>query len=217
MSLLLAAVCAQAQTTPQQWRDSVSTLIGAINKDPKNVNLRLLKAEGNINLRQWDYAVQEYGYVLRLDPQNLAALYFRAYCHTQQHHYDLAKVDYETFLTIQPEHLEAHLGLAHTLQKLGRKTDTFDELNRIVLLFPDSADAYAARAAYEAERQQYDAAVYDWDEALRRQPENVEYGVSKVDALIRLGRREEARELLDAIVRRGTPRGALKEWYDQLK
>lgn len=217
MSLLLAAVCAQAQTTPQQWRDSVSTLIGAINKDPKNVNLRLLKAEGNINLRQWDYAVQEYGYVLRLDPQNLAALYFRAYCHTQQHHYDLAKVDYETFLTIQPEHLEAHLGLAHTLQKLGRKTDTFDELNRIVLLFPDSAHAYAARAAYEAEQQQYDAAVYDWDEALRRQPENVEFGVSKVDALIRLGRREEARELLDAIVRRGTPRGALKEWYDQLK
>ena len=217
MSLLLVAVCAQAQITPQQWRDSVSTLIGAINKDPKNVNLRLLKAEGNINLRQWDYAVQEYGYVLRLDPQNLAALYFRAYCHTQQHHYNLAKVDYETFLTIQPEHLEAHLGLAHTLQKLGRKTDTFDELNRIVLLFPDSADAYAARAAYEAEQQQYDAAVYDWDEALRRQPENVEYGVSKVDALIRLGRREEARELLDAIVRRGTPRGALKEWYDQLK
>lgn len=217
MSLLLAAVCAQAQITPQQWRDSVSTLIGAINKDPKNVNLRLLKAEGNINLRQWDYAVQEYGYVLRLDPQNLAALYFRAYCHTQQHHYDLAKVDYETFLTIQPEHLEAHLGLAHTLQKLGRKTDTFDELNRIVLLFPDSADAYAARAAYEAEQQQYDAAVYDWDEALRRQPENVEYGVSKVDALIRLGRRDEAHELLDAIVRRGTPRGALKEWYDQLK
>ena len=155
--------------------------------------------------------------MLRLDPQNLAALYFRAYCHTQQHHYDLAKVDYETFLTIQPEHLEAHLGLAHTLQKLGRKTDTFDELNRIVLLFPDSADAYAARAAYEAEQQQYDAAVYDWDEALRRQPENVEYGVSKVDALIRLGRRDEARELLDAIVRRGTPRGALKEWYDQLK
>ena len=66
MSLLLVAVCAQAQITPQQWRDSVSTLIGAINKDPKNVNLRLLKAEGNINLRQWDYAVQEYGYVLQI-------------------------------------------------------------------------------------------------------------------------------------------------------
>ena len=155
--------------------------------------------------------------MLRLDEQNLAALFFRAFCHTQLRQYDLAKFDYETFLTIQPEHFEAHLGLAHTLQKMGKKTDAFDELNRIVQLFPDSADAFAARAAYETDLKQYEAAVYDWDEALRLQPENVEYAISKVDALIRLGRRQEAREQLDAIVRRGTPRGALKQWYDQLK
>lgn len=216
ITLFMYGVCVQAQT-PREWRDSVSVLIEAINKAPKNIGLRLLKAEANINLQQWDYAVQEYGYVLRLDDQNLAALYFRAFCHTQLRHYDLAKVDYETFLTIKPEHFEAHLGLAHTLQKLGKKTDAFDELNRIVQLFPDSADAYAARAAYEAEQKLYEVAVYDWDEALRIQPGNVEYAISKVDALIRQGRRQEAREQLDAIVRRGTPRGALKQWYDQLK
>lgn len=216
ITLFMCGVCAQAQT-PREWRDSVSVLIEAINKAPKNIGLRLLKAEANINLQQWDYAVQEYGYVLRLDEQNLAALFFRAFCHTQLRHYDLAKVDYETFLTIKPEHFETHLGLAHTLQKLGKKTDAFDELNRIVQLFPDSADAYAARAAYEAEQKLYEVAVYDWDEALRIQPGNVEYAISKVDALIRQGRRQEAREQLDAIVRRGTPRGALKQWYDQLK
>ncbi len=216
ITLFMYGGCVQAQT-PREWRDSVSVLIEAINKAPKNIGLRLLKAEANINLQQWDYAVQEYGYVLRLDDQNLAALYFRAFCHTQLRHYDLAKVDYETFLTIKPEHFEAHLGLAHTLQKLGKKTDAFDELNRIVQLFPDSADAYAARAAYEAEQKLYEVAVYDWDEALRIQPGNVEYAISKVDALIRQGRRQEAREQLDAIVRRGTPRGALKQWYDQLK
>ena len=216
ITLFMYGICAQAQT-PREWRDSVSVLIEAINKAPKNISLRLLKAEANINLQQWDYAVQEYGYVLRLDEQNLAALFFRAFCHTQLRHYDLAKFDYETFLTIQPEHFEAHLGLAHTLQKMGKKTDAFDELNRIVQLFPDSADAYAARAAYEADLKQYEAAVYDWDGALRLQPGNVEYAISKVNALIRQGRRQEAREQLDAIVRGGTPRGALKQWYDQLK
>ena len=216
ITLFMYGICAQAQT-PREWRDSVSVLIEAINKAPKNISLRLLKAEANINLQQWDYAVQEYGYVLRLDERNLAALFFRAFCHTQLRHYDLAKFDYETFLSIQPEHFEAHLGLAHTLQKMGKKTDAFDELNRIVQLFPDSADAFAARAAYETDLKQYEAAVYDWDEALRLQPGNVEYAISKVDALIRLGRRQEAREQLDAIVRRGTPRGALKQWSDQLK
>ena len=214
--LFICGVMAHAQT-PQEWRDSVSTLIEQIRLHPKNIDLRLRKAEANINLQQWDYAIEEYGRVLRLDERNLAALYFRAYCQGKVHHYDLAKVDYEQFLAIQPQHFEAHLGLAHVLQKMGRKTDTVDELNRIVLLFPDSAQAYAARAAYETELGQYEVALFDWDEALRCQPSNEGYTVSKVDVLIRMNRRKEARETLDALVRKGTPRGALKEWYDQCK
>lgn len=216
MSLMLMAVCAGAQT-PQLWRDSVSTLMESIRQQPTNVSLRLLKAEANINLQQWEYAVAEYGNVLRLDERNLAALFFRAFCHTQLRHYDLAKVDYESFIAIQPQHLVAHLGLAHTLQKLGRKADTMDELNRIVQLFPDSADAYAARAAYETEQKQYDVAVYDWDEAIRRRPESLALVVSKVDALLKQGKRKEAHDVLDETVRKGTPKGALREWYDQCK
>ena len=203
--------------TPREWRDSVSTLMEAIAKDPKNTDLRLKKAEANINLQQWEYAVEEYGNVLRIDNRNLAALYFRAFCHTQLRHYDLAKVDYESFLAIEPVHMEARLGLAHVLQKIGHKAETVDELNRIVQMFPDSADAYAARAAYETEQKQYDIALYDWDEAIRRRPDNVDFVVSKVDILIRLGKRNETLEALDNAVNRGTPRGALKEWYDQLK
>ena len=193
MSLMLMAVCAQAQT-PQQWRDSVKTLMEQIRLHPQNIDLRLKKAEANINLQQWDYAISEYGDVLRLDEKNLAALYFRAYCYTQQHHYDLAKVDYETFIMIDPLQLSAHLGLAHILQKLGRKADTIDQFNRCVQLFPDSASAYAARAAY-----------------------NVEYAVSKIDALLRQRRILDARLALDELVRKGTPRAALKEWYDRCR
>ena len=80
--LLLGAGSVGAQT-PQQWRDSVSFLIEAIRQDPKNTDLRLKKAEANINLQQWEYAVEEYGYVLRIDDRNLAALYFRAYCQSK--------------------------------------------------------------------------------------------------------------------------------------
>ena len=216
MITLLAGVCAQAQT-PREWRDSVSTLIEAIRQDPQSTDLRLKKAEANINLQQWEYAIAEYGDVLRLDDRNLAALYFRAYCHTQLRHYDMAKADYDAFLAIQPQHFEAHLGRAHVLQKMGRKADVFDELNLIVQQFPDSANAYAARAAYETEQQFYDVALYDWDEALRRHPENAEYAVSKADVLLGLGRKKEAKETLDAVVLQGTPRGALKEWYDRCK
>ena len=212
--LSLSTVSAQ---TRQEWRDSLETLSANLKQDPNNIDLRLRKAEADIQLEQWDYALAEYGRILRADEKNLAALYFRAYVHERQKHYDLAKVDYDAFLAIEPVHLEARLGLAHVLQKMGRRQDTVDELNRIVQMFPDSADAYAARAAYETEQQQWDVALYDWDEAVRRRPENVDFAISKVDVLLRLGRRGEAKECLDKLVRQGTPRGSLKDWYDKCK
>ena len=216
--LVAGPICPAAEAqTPKQWRDSVSVLIAQLDKQPDNIDLRLKKAEANINLSQYDYAADEYSKVLRLDERNLAALYFRAYCHTQLRHYDMARADYDAFLAIQPEHLEAQLGLAHVLQLLNRRADAVDQLNRCVQMFPDSADAYAARAAYETELGQYDAAIYDWDEALRLKPQNASLTVSKVDALLRQGNREKARQTLDMAVKRGVPRAALKEWYDKCK
>ena len=203
--------------TRLEWRDSLETLSASLKKDPNNIDLRLRKAEADIQLERWDYALAEYGGILRADDKNLAALYFRAYVHEKLRHYAEAKADYDAFLAIEPLHLEARLGLAHVLQKMGRKSDTVDELNHIVQMFPDSADAYAARAAYETELQQYEVAVYDWGEAVRRRPEHADYTVSMVDVLLRLGRKREARDALDALVLKGTPRGVLKEWYDRIK
>ena len=217
LSVFIFYQISSAAQSRQEWRDSLETLSASLKKNPDNIDLRLRKAEADIQLERWDYALAEYGRILRADERNLAALFFRAYVHEKQKHYDLAKVDYDAFLAIEPVHLEAHLGLAHVLQKMGRKSDTLDELNRIVQMFPDSADAYAARAAYETEQQQYEVAVYDWGEAVRRRPENVDLVISKVDVLLRLGRRSEAKECLDKLVRQGTPRGTLKDWYDRTK
>ena len=212
----LSVITAVAQSR-QEWRDSLETLSASLKQDPDNINLRLRKAEADIKLERWDYALAEYGRILRTDEKNLAALYFRAYVHERQKHYDLARVDYESFLAIQPLHLEARLGLAHILQKMGRRSDAMDVLNQIVQMFPDSADAYAARAAFETKYLQYELALYDWNEAIRLRPDNEGFVISKVDLLIRLKRKKEAREALDALVSKGTPRGMLKEWYDRAR
>ena len=212
----LSVITAVAQSR-QEWRDSLETLNASLKQDPDNIDLRLRKAEADIQLERWDYALAEYGRILRTDEKNLAALYFRAYVHERQKHYDLARVDYESFLAIQPLHLEARLGLAHILQKMGRRSDAMDVLNQIVQMFPDSADAYAARAAFETKYLQYELALYDWNEAIRLRPDNEGFVISKVDLLIRLKRKKEAREALDALVSKGTPRGMLKEWYDRAR
>lgn len=212
----LSVITAVAQSR-QEWRDSLETLSASLKQDPDNIDLRLRKAEADIQLERWDYALAEYGRILQTDEKNLAALYFRAYVHERQKHYDLARVDYESFLAIQPLHLEARLGLAHILQKMGRRSDAMDVLNQIVQMFPDSADAYAARAAFETKYLQYELALYDWNEAIRLRPDNEGFVISKVDLLIRLKRKKEAREALDALVSKGTPRGMLKEWYDRAR
>lgn len=217
ISFPLSAVHSVVAQSRSEWRDSLETLTRDLKSDPNNIDLRLRKAEADIQLERWDYALAEYGRILRADEKNLAALFFRAYVHERQQHYDQAKADYEAFLTIQPLHLETRLCLAHVLQKMGRRTDAMDVLNQTVQMFPDSADAYAARAAFETKYLQYELALYDWNEAVRLRPDHEGFIISKVDLLIRLKRKKEAREALDDLVSKGTPRGALKEWYDRAR
>lgn len=218
LAIALSVACASAMAqTPQEWRDSLSRLNDQLRQSPRSVDLRLKKAAVNIELNQWEYAIEEYSRVLELEPKNLAALFFRAYANNYLRQYDLAKYDYETFLSVQPKHFEAQLGLAMVKRNMGRKTDALDELNRLVQLFPDSVNAYVARADYEAELGQYEVSLFDWDEAISHQPKNADLVASKVDLLLRLERDAEARKELEKAIDRGIPRAALKEWIDKCK
>lgn len=216
---LLAFVLAMpvGAQTHQEVHDSLSALIAAIGRNPESTDLRLRKAALNIELGQWEYAVEEYGRVLAIDEHNLAAHYYRAYAYSRLRRLDMARSDYSAVLAIVPNHFEARLGLAHVLQQMDRRTDALDALNILVAQHPDSATAYAARAAYETTLQQYETALYDWDEAIRRRPLSADLAVSKVDLLLRLGRTDEARAELASAISRGIPRYALKEWTDRCK
>ena len=216
LGLLLAASqqTLQAQTT-DQWRDSLSVLGKAITLNPNSIDLRLRKAAVNLELSQWDYAVEEYGRVLELDVKNLTALFFRAYANNKLRRYELAVADYERLLSLVPKHFEALLGASMANRKAGNTVKALDQLNQLVQFYPDSALAYAARASYETEQRMYDAAQFDWDEAIKRDSSNVDIRVSKVDLLIRLDRKREARRLLRTVIDMGVPRAALKEWLER--
>lgn len=209
-------ITATAQTA-QQWRDSLSTLHQQIEHLPGSTDLRLRKAAVNIELGQWQYAIDEYGRVLDIDRDNMAALYFRAYCHLHLRHYAQARADYDRFLKLSPLHMEARMGLAMVCQKMGRVNDAADEYNQLVEMFPDSAVCYAARAAFETAQEQYDLALYDWDEAISRNAGSAEYVVTKIELLMRLERYVEALSEIEKALHRGVPRGVLKEWQDKCR
>lgn len=215
MLCLLSVSVAKSQTT-QRWRDSLDVLNREISLSPRNIDLRFRKAAVNIELAQWDYAIEEYGRILSIDPENVAARYFRAYAYTHLRQYALARNDYDYVLQQFPRHMEARLGLVTVLERMGREGDARDELNRLVDLHPDSAVVYAARASFETQRQHWEIALYDWSKAILLHPQNLEYRVSKVDVLIRMGRNKEARKELDELVSHGmATRQQLHDWFEK--
>ena len=187
------------ELTNQQWRDSLTVL------------------NQHLELQQWQYAIEEYGLVLQHQLHNPAALFYRAYAATHMRYYDVARRDYEAFLSLFPTHMEARLSYAYVLQQLGHNIEALDELNAVVEMKPDSAVAYASRAALEREMKQYEAALYDWQQAARLDSKNADYVASQVDLLLFLKRRQEALRVLDAAVQRGIPQGLLHQWYERCR
>lgn len=201
----------------QNWRDSLTVLNKQIATSPWSTDLHLRKAAVNLELKQWQYAVEEFALVLKREPNNPAALFYRAYANTHLRRFDLARNDLNDLLAYLPRHFEARLSLAVVLQQMGRKQEALDELNQTIQMHADSAVAYAARANLERQMKHDDAALYDWERAEQLDPKDPTFVVSHVDLLLVLERREEARRVLDAAVKRGIPKGMLLEWYDKCK
>lgn len=198
-------------------RDSLAMADEALKLHPDSIDLRLRKAGWNIELEQWEYAKTEYDIVLSRRPRNIAALYFRAYVNGKLGRYGFARQDYMSVLAIVPDNFEAKLGLALVDDKDNKRTRAMDEINQLVEAFPDSAIAYAARADMERDRQMYMLAEYDYSAAIIRDPANRDYILNRADVLLRLGRKREAQRDLELLVRLGTPRRALDEYFERLK
>ena len=211
---LLCSGLVKAQTA-QQWRDSLSVLNRQIDISPYSSDLHLRKAAVNLELGQWEYAIEEYDFVLKKEPDNIAALFYRAYANVNMRRFEQARDDYEAVLQRAAYNMEARLGLAYVYTKLNRPGEAMDEINQTVEMFPDSATAYAARAVMEREQKAYAAALYDWEQAARLCPGNIDYKISQVDILLLMNNKREARSILDKMVREGTPRGLLREWYEK--
>lgn len=198
-------------------RDSLAAASDALGFHPDSLDLRLRRARWNVELRDWQKAKDDYDYVLRKEPANIAALYYRAYCNDRLGRYNFARLDYQNLLTIVPGNFEANLGLALLNEKDHHYTEALDGINQLVDAHPDSAVAWAARAGIEKERGMNELAEYDYGEALNRDPDNTDYLLERADLRITLRRYGDARADLDKLVKLGTPKAALKEWYGRLK
>lgn len=200
----------------EAMRDSLLKASEQLEYHPDSIDLRLRKARWNMELEEWATAKGEYDKVLGVNPANIAALYYRAYCNDRLGRYNFARLDYQNVLTLVPGNFEARLGLALLNEKDQHYTEALDGINQLVTAHPDSAVAWAARAGIESERGMNELAEYDYEKALQLDPDNKDYLLSRADLRIKLHRFTDAQRDLDKLVALGTPRAALKEWYDKI-
>ena len=120
-------------------------------------------------------------------------------------------------MKLVPGNFEAQLGLALLNQKDKHYTEAFDEINRLVEQFPDSAVAYAARAGIEKERKMLELAEFDYTKAINKDGSNHDYILDRADIRIQLGKFDDAKDDLDRLVKMGVPRASMKEYYMRIK
>lgn len=209
---MVVPVAAKAQKNP--LRDSLAAAAEVLAYHPDSIDLRLRKAAWNIELGEWQYAKGEYDYVLAREPDNPAALFYRAYCNDRIGRYNFARADYLNLLKVVPGNFEAQLGLALLNQKDRHYTEAFDGVNRLVSQFPDSAVAYAARGGIEREREMYELALSDYEEASRLDTDNRDYLLNRVDLLMRLGRKDDAGKIVSRLEAMGMSRVELRKMLE---
>lgn len=174
--LIILFVCCLGSVnaqTAKEWRDSVSYLSQLIEQNPKDLELRMRKAECNIMLDQWQYALDEYTNVLDLYPTHIGALYFRAYVNKHLKRYAFARADYEKVLTYEPGHEGALTGLILTNVEDNHLTKAYDDSNLLVELYPGKPKSYATRAQVEEAIGLIDTAIADVTTAIEMEGEKL--------------------------------------------
>lgn len=214
--LICVGVCCHAQTR-QQLRDSLKNAINELSYHPDSIDLRLKKAGWYVQLEEWGKAKDDYDIILRHRPNNIAALYFRAFVNEKLGRFNFARMDYENMLALVPGNFEGLLGLSLLNQRDKHYTEAYDQMNRLCNLFPDSAIVYAARAGVEVERNMLELAEYDFSEALKRDAQNTDYLLNRMEVRLKLGKNKDAKEDLDLLVALGVPIGQLREYYKKLR
>ena len=223
--LFVASVNAQTQ---QELRDSLS-MISLIEQHPNAYKLKLRKAALNIEFGEWEYALDEYTKVLEIVPDNPTALYYRGYVYQHLRRLADARRDYERLLLAEPQNEHALMGLILTNLEDNRITEAFDEANRMVELFPSSAQAYAVRAEVERHENMISPALEDIRKAIeiedvevqKKYPITVDdditaYQLTAFELYMQQKDHKAARGCLDYLIKNGVPRAYLNSYYTRL-
>jgi tetratricopeptide (TPR) repeat protein len=136
--------------------------------------------------------------------EKVRALFLRVAVYDALRLYQEEREDLTEILRIIPNNQSATLLLAMTYAKLGQNTVALQKINAYILMYPENAEGYAARAEMEVKQEQWQLARADYDKAVELNPDEPTYYIARAGVLEKLELtsiarqdREKAQQLLN--------------------
>ena len=200
-----------------KYENAIESYTYAVNLAPTTLPIIMDRAALFLELGMTDQAYRDYVKVLDIDKNNKEALLMRAYIHQVRRDYGLSRADYMQLLKLDPSNYNARLGLVTLEQKELKFREALEQINKLILEYPEDAVLYVARADVEREMEHIDLALTDLDEAIRLNPSSIDAYLLRGDIYLMQGRKHLAKLDFERAIRLGVPTAQLSSRLSQCK
>jgi tetratricopeptide (TPR) repeat protein len=151
---------------------------------------------------RFDLAETELRQTLAEEPDHALAHAFLALCLCDRKEFQLATAEAETAIHLSPDLAFAHFALARVFQSRHRVDEALEAIREAIRLEPLDADYHAELASLRLEQRLWPEALAAAEEGLRCDAEHTNCINLRAMALVKLGRKKEAGQTIDAALAR---------------
>ena len=149
------------------WAEAAALFHKGLELEPENLALRHPRALALARMGETDAAIAEFEAIVRQSPTNGLAHYSLGVIFARQRRHAEAASRFALAVRHNSNHAEAHMGLAFSLEALGRPEDALEPYRRVVELDPRQVGAWRELANVLIGLERYQEAR-DWLVAARR-------------------------------------------------
>jgi len=166
------------------------------------MNNALLRARVLIGQSRWDMAQGELCTALAADSQNPELHRLLAFCLTHSEKFDEAEAEARTAVGLAPDDASCHRMLAIVLADRHKYTEAAAAAEQAIAFDPSSVDAFGTLAQVRYSQNDWQGMLWASEQGLAIDPEHTVCNNLRAMALVKLGRRAEAGQTLDAVLAR---------------
>ncbi|AEG02584.1 Tetratricopeptide TPR_2 repeat-containing protein [Methylomonas methanica MC09] len=181
----------------QDWRGMLANLTAVLELNSDHIDAKVKLAQLHLLGGQLDQASEYVQSVLTQSPDYPTALLLAAAIKFRQGKNAEAFQEVEYVLAAEPFLADA-IGLqVNILTALQRNNEALSLARIGVLHNPDDAELWTQKIRLEVDLEQFEEAIRDYRALIERFPENAEYRLDLADLYHRIGRTDQAEQLID--------------------